>query len=99
MDDMYPNDGEYFAIPAEPMEQQRDRAEEKSKVNANKKPIEEIIARLNDRIEYYNTIDSISTDVMTKPEEFMRQWEVNKQTQVNLIMEKEYWEGLLKTHS
>lgn len=96
-DNLYPNNGEYF-LPTEPEEQKLDRKKEQAKVLEAKKLSDEIIARYEDRIVFYDTIDSIEVELRTDPEKFMRAWLVNREIKAILESECAWLEELVEQY-
>jgi hypothetical protein len=93
--DMLPNDGAYF-MPTEPVEQTRKRDSAKAATKAAEQFILEELKRLDERIAFYNTFNSIPTDVLGDPELLGFHIAANKQTAANLNLEKDYLKGVLK---
>lgn len=96
MDDLGNTESNYFLI-SEPEEQKQERRDEAAKIKQGRKLLEEIIARFEERITFYDTVDSIDVDIETKPEEHLRAVIAAKQTKLNLTQEKEWLENLLST--
>lgn len=66
--DILPNDGEYYAatepfVPTEPEAQVRERAIERSKATAALPLIQDLIARWQEKVDYYDRIDSIPATI------------------------------------
>ncbi len=97
-DDLYPNDSSYF-IPREPADQSVGRQKEKAKTLESKSILEDMVKRLEDKIAFYYSVESIDDDVKTKPDEFMHLYSAYKLVRDILISEKEYIEGLLDDHA
>lgn len=93
-DDYYPNDGTHFA-PTEPEEQVQERKEEEGKLREGARVLEDVIARLESRIQFYSSIDSIEVDLDEDPSTHQKRIEVAKMTKTNLLQEKEYWQSRL----
>jgi hypothetical protein len=58
MDNLGNTETSYFRVD-EPVDQKKERIEEKSKARAGLHLLEDIIERFNKRIAFYNTLDSI----------------------------------------
>lgn len=95
---MLMNDGEYFHgepfMFSEALEQKQSREKEKAYVISNKKVIENVIIRLQTRVEYYSSVLSIDA-IDETPESFMIQWKANQMTVGNLQQEIDYWKNQL----
>lgn len=96
-DDMYPNDGVYF-LPKEPKDQVIARQKEKAETLEAIRVLEEAIARFEDKIKFYGSVDAMPVEVKTDPAKFMNMHNSNQMTRDNLVVEKEYLEDLLKRH-
>lgn len=90
MDELGNTETSYFDPHAEPEEQKKERQEEQGKVQEGIRLLEDMIARYDERIAFYDSIDSIKVDIKTKPEEHLRAVLANKQTKTDLIREMEY---------
>ena len=90
MDEYGITETSYFDHTAEPADQKKQRIEEEMKVNEGIQLLEDMIKRWDERITFYDSLDSIDVDPTTHPEEHLRQVIANKQTRNNLIQEKEY---------
>jgi hypothetical protein len=98
-DDMYQNDGTYFAIPTEPVEQTIARKKEKAKTLEAKTAIENVIKHFEERIKYRDTLDSLNVSAITTPELHLRACVTNDMLRMALIEEKQLLEELLDIHS
>jgi len=98
MEDLYPNDGTHYE-PSVPEEQKREENAEKAKVQEGIQLLEEIISRWDERIRFYDSLDSINVDVDTRPAQHRETVRANKQTKANLLVEKDYLEGLRSQYS
>jgi hypothetical protein len=98
MDD-YPNDGEYYDSSyyqvTEPQDQQEQRREAEAKAKANRNTIQDMIARLNDRIKFYDSLESIPDETIGDETIFRITVMANKQTVANLNIELNYWRQVL----
>lgn len=92
--DMYPNDGSYF-LPKEPAGQVNERKRERAKALQGQAILKEVVARLEARIEFYQSVDAIPDEVKTDPVAFMQMHNANQLTRDNLRAEKDYIESLL----
>jgi hypothetical protein len=81
---------------AEPEDQKQARIDERDNVFQAYPVLEGVIARLTERIKFYESIDSI-TDT-SDPATFMHQVEANRLTKINLTSELIYLEELIKAH-
>lgn len=98
MDDVYPNDGTTFYQPEQPESQLVEQATERNRVIAGMPVLEMIIARLQERIAAYDSVDSIGSDVRAHPAVFQKAWEINRGTKANLVAELEYFTNLRDQH-
>lgn len=73
--------------------------QERAMVKAALPLIDELLDRLQARITFYDTLNSIEVDLETDPEAYIRQHIANAQTKANLELEKQYLETLKDTHS
>jgi len=89
MDDLYPNETTFFT-PEEPQEQRTERNAEKAKAQEGMALLEELIKRFEERIGFYERIDSIPSEVESKPEEHLRAVLANRIVKENLVAEKDY---------
>lgn len=96
-DNMYPNAGEYF-LPTEPVDQVLERKAEAAKVKQALKLSEEVIKRLQERIAFYDSVQSINVDLQSDNEKFVRAWFVNREIKQILTNEKEWLEDLVSTY-
>lgn len=96
-DNVYPNNGEYF-IPREPQEMRVERQKEKAKVLEAKKLSEEILDRYDDRIAFYDSVDSIDASIRSNEEKFLRAWVVNREVKSILQAERDWLEGLIEPY-
>lgn len=94
-DDVYINDGTYF-LPREPKEQKIDRTRERAQTTEQRKILEELINRWEERIEFYESVHAIPDEVKLNPELFMKVVTVNKEIVDILLAEKQYIESLNK---
>ncbi len=92
-DDIYPLDGAAFL--SEPREQVDERNKEKGKALAALPLLEDIIERLQNRIDYYGSVDAIPDDVKVDPKAFLIIHNANELTRNNLRAEKENLEGMI----
>lgn len=97
-DNLLPKGGEFFGIPTEDIEQTQSRETEKAKVFNALPLMTDILARFDERITFYSSIDSIDSSLLTDPEAFMHTVTANKLTVQNLTAEKNYLEGLLEEY-
>lgn len=95
-DDVMPNDGTYF-VPREPESQINDRKREKAQVLQGLTVLKEVIARLEERIEFYQSVDAMPSEAKADPVKFMNLHNANQLTRDNLRAEKEYIEQLIES--
>lgn len=97
-DDVMPNDGTYFA-PREPASQAVDRKKEKAHTLEALPILKDLLNRLQERVDFYGSVDSIPDEVKTNPEEFLRVHNANELVRSNLRAEIEWINGLLEEHA
>lgn len=97
-DNMYPSNGEGFSPFTEPQEQTRDRQKEKAKVMEALKLSDEILGRLDERIAFYDSVDSIEVELSEDSEKFVRAWKVAQEIKQILLTEKEWLEDLVEAY-
>jgi predicted component of type VI protein secretion system len=98
-DNLMPNDGTYFGIPVEPVEQTVARKKEKAKTLEAKAEIERVIKHFEERIKYRDTLDSLNVSAINSPEMHLRACVTNDMLKMALIEEKQLLEELLDIHS
>lgn len=98
-DNLLPNEGSTYYKPEQPEERKEEESAERAKVIGGMPLIDDIIAHLDERIAFYDSIESITSDVKTKPEEHLRTVLANDMTKRSLIQEKEHWTGLKDTYA
>lgn len=92
----YPTNGESFAPLFISRSQLEKKEAERAEVLAEVPLLKKVLQRLEKRISFYESVNSIPDDVKTKPEEFMHTVAANKLTRLNLIAEKRYIEARIK---
>lgn len=97
-DNLYPNTGDTYYKPEMPADRKDEESEEKAKALAGMPLINDLIARFDKRIAFYDSLESIPSDVSTHPEEHLRAVLANQMAKENLRAEKEYLEGLKSTY-
>jgi hypothetical protein len=97
-ENLYPNDGGTYYKPELPEDRKDEESEEKAKALAGMPMITDLIAHFEARIAFYDSLESIPSDVSTQPEEHLRTVLANQMTKENLVSEKEYLEGLQATY-
>lgn len=97
-DDVMPNDGTYFA-PREPEQQVIARQKEKAKTLEALPILKDLLKRLNERVDFYGSVDSIPDDVKTSPKQFLIIHNANELTRDNLRAEMEFIAGLLEQYA
>lgn len=95
--DLYPNQGEYFTLNV-PEEQEMEEAQEKAEVFSATPILQAVIAHLKARIDFYNTNEGISEDILLDPVKFMHVVAANKLTVETLTLEKESLELLIEQY-
>ncbi len=96
MSDMYPHDPSFYADT--PIEQKIEEQKTKSKVKAGLAILEDIITRLESRIIFYDTLDSIPDEVIADPDEFRVTVAANKLTKRSLEQELAWFTTLKETY-
>lgn len=95
MDNLYPNFGAPY-IPTEPIAQAVAREEEIKDTLAAIPLLEETIKHLDERIAFYESVNSVEPGAMTKPEEFMHIIAGNRIARDNLMIERSYIIGRIQ---
>jgi len=85
----YPLNGQYFT-PTVPQEQKQAAEDERDEVLTQLPLIKKVLKRLDDKISFYESVNSIPDEVKTKPDEFMHLYAANKLTCDNLKQERGY---------
>lgn len=99
-DDLYPNDGANLGgVPKEPPEQDVERKKEKAQTLEALPILKAIVERLEERIAFYQSVDSIPASVKSEPVKFMNMHNSNELTRDNLKNEKEYIQSLIDQHA
>lgn len=96
MDEFGNTESSYWVV-EEPQDQKTARVNEENKLRAGRAVIDDILKRLQERIDYYSSIDSVEVDAVTEPEEHLRIVIANKQTLFNLRNERDYWKVMRET--
>jgi hypothetical protein len=96
-EDLYPNDSSYW-LPTEPVEQELERKNEQAKTLEAVNVLQDVVERLNTRIAYYASVDSIPDEVKLDPVAFMTMHNTNQLVRDNLRIEKENIEDLIIIH-
>ncbi len=96
MDEFGNTESSYWVV-EEPQDQKTARLNEENKLRAGRAVIDDILKRLQERIDYYSSIDSVEVDAVTEPEEHLRVVIANKQTLFNLRNERDYWKVMRET--
>lgn len=94
IDDVYPENSTAFFL-EEPQEQKQERKKEEGKNWAGKEQIEEIVERLEARIKYFNSPQSIDVDIKDSPEVHQKKVFVSQGMSEELDRELDYWRGKL----
>lgn len=99
-DNLVPNDGGAFArLLSEPEEQVEDRNKEKAETYQALPLVQDIVTRLEERIAFYDTLDSIPPENRANEKIFMRHWDANQLTRDNLRSELNWLEGLIEDYT
>lgn len=96
-DDMYPAGGEYF-LPREPVDQKKARKKEEAKILEKIEVLTDLIERLDQRIEFYGSVDSIPNEVKLDPTQFLNMHNANQMVRDSLRSEREYIQSLIDPH-
>jgi hypothetical protein len=88
-DDLYPNDSAAFLL-KEPPEQAREKKKEKAETLQSLSVLREVVARLDERIAFYTSIDSIPDSIKTDPEKFLIMHNSREMTRDSLREERDY---------
>lgn len=88
-----------FYGPQEPREQADEREKEQNAVFSELPIIQKVIKHLEDAVEFYSKIDSISEEVLTTPADFMHVVMGNKLAVDTLNKEIEALRLLVKEHT
>jgi hypothetical protein len=83
----------YFNLD-EPVEQKKERKDEKAKVQGGRALLEEMIERWEEKVMFYDSVDSIPSEVRGDAQKFMLTVNVNALTKQNLLGELNYLEAL-----
>jgi len=97
-ENLVPNTGNYFNG-TEPTKQKVARTKEKANTLQALPVLKDLLKRLDERIQFYGSIEAMPDEVKTSPTKFMNWHNANELTRANLIAEKEYIESLLETHA
>lgn len=97
-DDLLPNDGRFFGVPLEPIEQSNARKREQAATLEAKTVLQEIIEQFEDDIEFYGSVDAIPPEVKAKPQQFLIVHNANELVRDALRAKKEYIESLLDAY-
>lgn len=80
-DNVYPNDGRFFS----PFAEVDEKDSETKQAEVAHDILVEILDHLDERIEFYGSVDSVSDTTMINPDEFMHTIAANKLTRNNLM--------------
>ena len=98
-DNLMPNDGTYFGIPKEDVEQEVERKKEKAKTLESLSIIKDIISHFDERIEFRDKLSSIGVSIEVDPLLHQKLCEVNKMLKLALEEEKQLLEDLIDSHA
>lgn len=90
---MYQNSGEWYAQP--PARTEEENAERTALKQAHPL-VQALIARLDSRIAFYKSIDSVTVDILTDLAKYQQVVEANKVIRATLQSERDYIAGLLQ---
>lgn len=93
MNDMGNIESSYFRTD-EPTEQKQERNAEKAMVNGGRDLLLNLLERWDEKVEFYDSIDSIPPEVRADEKKFMLTVSVNDLTKKNLLAELAYLESL-----
>ncbi len=91
-DNAYPNSGEWYGQPPARIQEEDD---EQTKLSQAKPLIRDLIARLDERIVFYGTLDSISADITLEPAKYQQIVEANRVVRDTLLQERNYIMSLI----
>lgn len=94
-DDMYPSSTEFFLHTDAPKEQKEELRKEQGKSMAAVPKLKEILAELDADIEFFSSIDSINTQIQTKPDEFLKAWHIQQELKSYAQAKKEWIEQMI----
>lgn len=97
-DNVMPNDGTFF-YGKEPVDQVIGRKKEKAQTLEAMNVLKDLVARLEARIQFFESVTSIPDAVRTKPQEFLIMHNTHTLTAKSLQAEKEYIEQLLSDYA
>jgi hypothetical protein len=99
-DNVMPNDGTFLGgVPREPADQAVARKKETASTLESIAVLKNILKRLDERIEFYGSVDSIPDHVKLDVEKFLIQHNANELTRSNLRDEKEFIEGVIEANA
>ena len=96
-DNLMPRQGEYFGMTV-PDDQTNAENKEKSEVTNELPVIDTVLKHLDKSIKFYSSVESISDDVLTNPDEFMHIVAANKLVVSILKTEKENLKTLVSEY-
>lgn len=94
---LYPNHGANRITV--PVQQQVEEATEQSQTVKALPILRDLITRFENRVKFYNTLDSIPEDVLTLPDEFMHLVAAHKLTGQMMQAELDYIKELVEDHA
>lgn len=97
-DDIMPNDGTYFGIPSEPLDQSIGRKKEKAQTLEALSVIESVIQHFTERIAFRDSLEAIKPDLTKDPALHQKICEANELLKMALMEEKQMLEELLEMH-
>lgn len=94
-DNVYPNFGEPF-VPSAPAAQEQSRQKKIEETFDQFPLLKQTVERLEKRIAFYDSVDSITVDIAADPLTFQKVHAANKLTRDNLKAEKDHLELRIK---
>lgn len=83
-DNVYPNDGRFYS----PFAEDTKVDSETKQAEVNQDVLNKILERLDERIAFYDSVNSVPDEALTDPAKHMHYTASNKMTRNNLYMER-----------
>ena len=96
-DDLMPNDGTFY-FPREPQDQVIARKKEKAQILESLSVLQELLARWNEKIAFYESVKSIPEEVKLDPKKFMVTIDAHSVIVEIFEAEREYIESLISSY-
>ena len=96
--DIYPNDGTYFQPVQEIPEQVKEENEEKAKVQAGMKLLEDVIKKLDEEVKDLDSLQSIPKEARASDKKFVIEFNGNLKASERIAKVKDYFEGLMEQY-